>query len=263
MPDLPPFPAPHARTKAGGYAHAAILTRHDALPDAQGAAFDHAILLVDKPEGLTSFDVVAAVRRATGIRKVGHAGTLDPMATGLLVILVARGATKQMEAFMELPKVYTATVRLGETTASYDRETPVETTRDASGVATDAIEAAIAERFTGAITQRPPMYSAVKVGGERLYKKARRGETAPRPPRHVTVYRFEVTGRDGADVHVRIACSKGTYIRSLGHDLGEALGVGGHLVALRRTAIGPYRAADAWPLGALTTAFEAATSSKA
>lgn len=212
-------------------------------------AFTRAVLPIDKPQWETSFDVVRTVRRLTDKRKVGHAGTLDPMATGLLIILVGR-ATKLMERFMELPKTYEGTLRLGEVTPSYDTETEVTEKRDWSEVAADDLEAARTP-FLGTITQRAPAYSAVKVRGERLYKKARRGEKVDRPPRQVTIDAFEITGRDGADVSFRVVCSKGTYIRSLAHDFGQELSVGAHLVALRRTAIGPYQASDAWSLDAL------------
>jgi tRNA pseudouridine55 synthase len=220
-----------------------VFGRADGLPAPGGAG----ALLVDKPHGLTSFDVVARVRRALGESRVGHAGTLDPMATGLLVILVGREATRQQDRFMALPKVYTGTLRLGETTPSYDAESAVERRVDASAV-TDGELAAAAAALTGEIEQRPPMYSAVKVGGERLYRKARRGEDVEVAPRPTTVYAFDLTGRRGADVDFRIECSKGTYVRSLAHDLGQALGVGAHLVALRREAIGPFTAEEAWKL---------------
>lgn len=217
------------------------------LPD----SFERVVLPIDKPQWRTSFDVVRIVRRMTG-QKVGHAGTLDPMATGLLIILVGR-ATKLMEAFMGLPKTYEGTLRLGAVTPSYDAETEVTERREWSHLTDTDLEAARAP-FLGTITQRPPMYSAVKVKGERLYKKARRGETVERPPRQVRIDAFEVTGREGADVSFRVECSKGTYIRSLAHDFGQELGVGAHLVALRRTAIGPYRVDDAWTLDALEAA---------
>lgn len=204
-----------------------------------------AALLVDKPLGATSFDVVRTVRRLTETRKVGHAGTLDPMATGLLVVLVGRGATRHQRHFMALRKVYEGTLRLGEVTPSYDAETDVSEWRDPSGVS-DAVLAEARDAFVGTVVQKPPMYSAVKVDGERLYRKARRGETAARPPRQVVVYTFEITDRRGPDVDFRVACSKGTYIRSLAHDLGQELGVGAHLTRLRRTTIGPYQVDDAW-----------------
>ena len=217
------------------------------------APVEPAAVLVDKPPGITSFGVIKKVRWAVGIKKVGHAGTLDPMATGLLIVLVGRGATRQQDRFMGLPKVYTGTVRLGQTTASYDADTPVETTADASGVTGDQIDGALAT-LTGEILQRPPVYSAIKKGGERLYRKARRGETVEIEPRPTTVTEFAVTGRRGDDLDVRVACSKGTYVRSLAHDLGAALGVGGHLVALRREAIGPFRVSEAFALDALVEA---------
>lgn len=210
-------------------------------------------LLVDKPPGMTSFGVVKKVRWALGVKKVGHAGTLDPMATGLLIVLVGREATRQQDRFMGLPKVYTGTVRLGQTTASYDADSPVEEEIDASGVTDDAIAAALAD-LTGDILQRPPAYSAIKRGGERLYKKARRGEDVEVEPRPTTVYAFDVVARRGDDLDVRVECSKGTYVRSLAHDLGQALGVGGHLVALRREAIGPFEVAEAFALDALVAA---------
>ena len=208
-----------------------------------------AAVLVDKPKGLSSFAVVKKVRWAAGEPRVGHAGTLDPMATGLLIVLVGREATREQDRFMGLPKVYTATMRLGQTTASADAETPVEDERDASHV-TDADLAALLPQFTGEITQTPPVYSAIKVGGERLYKKARRGEAVDVPSRVVTVTELAFTGRRGVDVDLRMTCSKGTYVRALARDIGEALGVGAHLVALRREAIGPFEVSEAFALDA-------------
>jgi tRNA pseudouridine55 synthase len=222
-----------------------ILTSADALVLPLGPAG----VLVDKPKGMSSFGVVKKIRWATGETRVGHAGTLDPMATGLLVVLVGREATREQDRFMGLPKVYTATMRLGQTTPSADAETPVDATRDASGV-TDADLAALLPQFTGDITQTPPIYAAIKVGGERLYKKARRGETVDVPSRVVTVSELAFTARRGDDVDLRMLCSKGTYVRALARDIGEALGVGAHLVALRREAIGPFQAAEAFALDA-------------
>ena len=206
---------------------------------------------MDKPQGLTSFDVIRRLRRALDVKKMGHAGTLDPMATGLLIVLVGREATRLQDTFMGFPKVYSGTIRLGQTTASYDAESPVEEERSVEGVTQEALEAA-RQRFLGEIEQVPPMYSAVKVGGERLYKKARRGEEIEREPRRVSVERFDLGALRGRDVDFEVACSKGTYVRSLAHDLGQALGVGAHLVALRREAIGPFRADEACTLDALT-----------
>ena len=219
---------------------------------------DGAVLLIDKPKGATSFDVVKAVRGRVGPSKVGHAGTLDPLATGLLIILVARPATRLQEAFMHLPKTYEGTMRLGEQTPSLDAETEVEERADISHLSLDDIDA-VRNRFTGQIEQIPPMYSAVKVDGEPLYKKARRGETVERAPRQVRIDRFDLRDWTPPDLTFAVECSKGTYIRSLARDVGEALGVGAHLTALRRTAIGEYRAADAWSLSTLTNALSEAT----
>lgn len=222
-------------------------------PDLPASYDEGAVLLIDKPRGLTSFDVVRTVREGTGVMKVGHAGTLDPMATGLLIVLVARPATRLQEAFMHLPKTYEGTIRLGETTRSHDAKTELVERRDPSSVTREDVERVL-PAFRGTIEQVPPMYSAVKVDGERLYKKARRGETVPRPPRQVSVYTFEITGWALPDVSFRVECSKGTYIRSLARDLGEKLGVGGHLVSLRRPSIGSYSVTEAWSVEALDEA---------
>lgn len=224
--------------------------------DRPGSLDDGAAFLIDKPNGATSFHAVRAVRRWTGIKKVGHAGTLDPMATGLLIVLVSRPATRLQDAFMHLGKVYTATMRLGECTPSHDAETDVKERVDPSGVAQSDVEDAM-QSFVGEIRQVPPMYSAVKMGGERLYKKARRGETVDRSPRIVSIYDLDVTGTEGADVHFRMKCSKGTYVRSLARDVGEALGVGAHLTALRRESIGEYHVDDAWTPAGLEAALTA------
>lgn len=229
-----------------------IVARPPVLP----ASFDGVVLLVDKPLGPTSFDIIKDVRRLTGQRKVGHAGTLDPLATGLLIVLVGRPATRLQEAFMDQPKTYTGTIRLGEVTPSLDAETEVSERHDVSHLTREAVMAA-RQAFVGTIEQVPPMYSAVKVEGERLYKKARRGETVDRPPRQVTIHRFEIEAWTPPDASFRVECSKGTYIRSLARDFGEALGVGGHLVALRREAIGPYHVDEAWTLEALRDALHA------
>ncbi|MEM1054889.1 MAG: tRNA pseudouridine(55) synthase TruB [Bacteroidota bacterium] len=230
-----------------------VVGREDGLPEALRVGTGSAALLVDKPGGMSSFGVVKKVRWALRIKKVGHAGTLDPMATGLLIILVGRDATRQQDRFMGLPKVYTGTIRLGETTASFDAETPVETRESAEHVTEADIEA-VRERFVGELTQVPPVYSAIKKGGERLYKKARRGEEVEVPPRHVTVYDLQWTAirREGetVDVDFRVESSKGFYVRSLANDVGEALGVGGHLTALRREAIGPFSVDEAFSLDA-------------
>jgi tRNA pseudouridine55 synthase len=222
-------------------------------------SFESAVIGIDKPKGLSSFGVVRRLRRILGVRKIGHAGTLDPMATGLLIMLVGR-STKLMESFMGMPKRYEGIIRLGQTTPSYDAESEVEQTLSTQHLTTSVVREASLE-FVGEIEQVPPMYSAVKVGGERLYKKARRGEVIERKRRVVTVERFDIGELTETDVRFEVDCSKGTYIRSLAHDLGQALGVGGHLIALRRTAIGPIAIDDAWTLDELSDAVEALTGS--
>ncbi|MGA6126470.1 MULTISPECIES: tRNA pseudouridine(55) synthase TruB [unclassified Microbacterium] len=205
------------------------------------------ILLVDKPGGVTSHDIVARTRRALNTRKIGHAGTLDPMATGLLVLGVGH-ATRLLTYVVGLDKTYEATIRLGVTTDSDDAD-GVETARvDAGGVADDAIHRGI-RALSGPISQVPSTVSAIKVGGRRAYDLARAGEQVELKARDVVISRFEVRGirRDGdvVDVDVVVDCSSGTYIRALARDLGADLGVGGHLTALRRTRIGPFDVADA------------------
>ncbi len=215
------------------------------------------LLLVDKPGGITSHDVVARARRALGTRKIGHAGTLDPMATGLLVLGV-EGATRLLTFIVGLDKTYEATIRLGVATDTDDADGQAVATTDASFLASDVILDAIAP-LTGRISQVPSTYSAIKVDGRRAYDLARAGEDVQLKAREVTVSRFDVlaerrptdAGAGVVDLDVVVDCSSGTYIRSLARDLGAALGVGGHLTALRRTRIGPFDVADAAPLDAL------------
>ncbi|WP_136023699.1 tRNA pseudouridine(55) synthase TruB [Microbacterium sp. K27] len=214
------------------------------------------ILLVDKPAGLTSHDVVARTRRAFGTRKVGHAGTLDPMATGLLVIGI-EGATRLLTYIVGADKTYTATIRLGQTTSTDDAEGEILTTAapEAWDSVTDAAVAAGIAELTGAISQVPSAVSAIKVDGRRAYDRVRAGEEVVLAARDVVVSRFDLLGRregDGyIDLDVVVDCSSGTYIRSLARDLGSALGVGGHLTALRRTRVGPFDVTDAVGIEAL------------
>ena len=196
------------------------------------------ILLVDKPQGLTSHDVVARTRKAAGTRKVGHAGTLDPMATGLLV-LGLNSSTRLLTYLVGLDKEYFATIRLGQRTDSDDADGEILETISARDVTDDMIEAGIA-RLRGPISQVPSTVSAIKVDGKRAYALAREGEQVVLKARSVTISAFEVLSRDGDDLAVRVECSSGTYIRALARDLGADLGVGGHLTALRRTRIGPF-----------------------
>lgn len=202
------------------------------------------ILVIDKPAGMTSHDVVDEVRKRLGTRKVGHGGTLDPDATGVLVIGVGR-ATKILSYAQGGPKRYTAVARFGITTSTQDASGKVIETREAIIDADDVVR--VLKAFEGEIEQIPPMVSAVKIGGERLYKKARRGETVDRPARTVTVYEIELVdfSPDGPRATLDVRCSAGTYMRTLVHDLGVALGCGAHLESLRRTAAGGFTEADA------------------
>lgn len=215
------------------------------------------ILLVDKPGGITSHDVVARSRRAFGTRKIGHAGTLDPMATGLLVLGI-EGATRLLTYLVGLDKTYAATIRLGAATTTDDAEGEVVSTADPDALTavTDERIAAGVAALTGRISQVPSTFSAIKVDGKRAYDLARSGQDVELKAREVTIDRFEVHGTrrgDGAiDLDVTVDCSSGTYIRALARDLGAGLGVGGHLTMLRRTRIGPFALADAHDLEALT-----------
>ncbi|MCF6746191.1 tRNA pseudouridine(55) synthase TruB [Blastococcus sp. KM273128] len=206
------------------------------------------LLLVDKPGGMTSHDVVARARRALSVRKVGHAGTLDPMATGLLVLGVGT-ATRLLGYVGGHDKTYEATIRFGQATVTDDREGEVLATASTAGIDDDAVRAALAAQ-TGALQQVPSSVSAVKVAGVRSYDRVRAGEAVELAPRSVTVHRLGVhrTTRpepDLVDVDVTVDCTAGTYIRAIARDAGAALGVGGHLTALRRTASGPFTIAQA------------------
>lgn len=217
------------------------------------------ILLIDKPQALTSHDVVARTRRLAGTRKVGHAGTLDPMATGLLILGIG-SSTRLLTYIVGADKEYVATIRLGRATTTDDAEGDVTTTAEPDLIAavTDAgIRDGVAE-LTGEIQQVPSTVSAIKVDGKRAYARARAGEEVTLSARPVTVSEFAVLGTrrtsDGVDIDVRVTCSSGTYIRALARDLGAALGVGGHLTALRRTRVGPFGVADAAELESVDVA---------
>ena len=210
---------------------------------------DAGLVIVDKPAGLTSHDVVARLRRILRTRKIGHAGTLDPMATGVLVCGVERG-TKLLGHLALDTKAYTATIRLGAATTTDDAEGEIVSTADAADVTDAAIAAGVAA-LTGAIQQVPSSVSAIKVDGRRAYALVRAGEEVALPARPVVVSAFDVQARRGADLDVAVECSSGTYVRALARDLGAALGVGGHLTALRRTRVGPFTLAQARTLEAL------------
>ena len=196
------------------------------------------ILLVDKPSGMTSHDVVNAVRKMFKIEKAGHGGTLDPSATGLLVLLLGK-ATKLSERVMGGDKVYEGVMRLGSSTTTQDAEGERVSGSDPSGVTEEALRAAIAT-LTGDIYQTPPMVSALKKDGVPLYKLARKGEVVERQPLLVHIYRFQIVEFGIPDSRIEIKCTKGTYVRTLCHDVGEKLGCGGHLASLRRTQSGKF-----------------------
>ena len=205
------------------------------------------VLLVDKPAGITSHDVVAAARRALGERRIGHGGTLDPFATGLLVLLVGR-ATRLLPFLDGEPKVYDAVIRFGAETDTDD--VTGEVTRTAPPPARDAVERAL-RSLTGRLEQRPPAFSAKHVDGRRAYAAARQGEPLPLPPVPVTVHAWTVRSWDGDDLHATVSCGAGTYIRALARDLGLAVGSAAHLAALRRVRSGPFDVASAAPLDAV------------
>jgi tRNA pseudouridine55 synthase len=228
------------------------------------------LVIVDKPGGMTSHDVVARIRRLAGTRKVGHAGTLDPMATGVLVVGVEK-ATRLLGYLALTEKEYAATIRLGASASTDDVEGEITPVASAAGVSAETLAAAVAD-LTGDIQQVPPAVSAIKVGGQRAYRLTRAGAAPELKPRPVTVYEFTVTALrhvpgdanvpgDGAadwllDVDATVRCSSGTYIRALARDLGTALGTGGHLTRLRRTRVGGYGIDQARTLDQLADRFE-------
>jgi tRNA pseudouridine55 synthase len=202
------------------------------------------VILIDKPLDWTSFQVVNKlrwlIRKEHDIKKikVGHAGTLDPLASGLLIICTGK-FTKQIESYQAQEKEYTGTITLGGTTPSYDLETKIDNSFDTSMITEAQIKQAT-HQFVGEIMQQPPIFSALKKEGKRLYEYARAGEVVEIPKRKITISAFEITGIEMPNIHFKVSCSKGTYIRSLAHDFGKALDNGGHLSALRRTKIGDY-----------------------
>ena len=204
------------------------------------------IVGIDKPYRWTSFDVIKKIRSALKIKKIGHAGTLDPLATGLLILCTGK-MTKQIEYFQAQEKEYEGTLVLGKTTPSVDLETDFDSETSIDHISETVVREKVGQ-FQGEIQQVPPAHSAVKVRGERVYKKARRGENVKLEPRTVVIKVFEITSISLPEVHFRVVCSKGTYIRSLVRDFGNALGVGAHLYALRRTRIGDIHVKDAYTI---------------
>lgn len=226
------------------------------LPDLR----EGAMLLVDKPTGWTSFDVVNKIRFAAKKKyevkkiKVGHAGTLDPLATGLLIICTGK-MTKQIDAYQGMDKVYTGSLRLGATTPTYDAESEVDATYPTEHLVTDGILEAV-KSLEGTIEQTPPIFSAVKIGGKRAYELARKNKPVEMKKRTVQIHYFKVTDLQIPDLSFKIKCSKGTYIRSLAYDLGRLVNNGAYLTSLRRTQIGEYDVADAWSLDDLVEAIQ-------
>lgn len=213
---------------------------------------DGTVLFIDKPIEWTSFDVVNKIRQSLrhflGIKKikVGHAGTLDPLATGLVIICTGR-ATKQIMKYQDLDKTYEANIRFGGSTPSYDLETEVNQSYPWDHINRKMLDSALT-RFTGKQEQLPPIYSAKSVDGKRAYEMARKGKHIELKPQHINIQHLELLAFDLPDILLKVECSKGTYIRSLAHDLGTALNSGGHLTGLRRTSIGPYGISEALPL---------------
>ena len=211
------------------------------------------VFLVDKPLEWTSFDVVNKIRytlkKAFGVKKikVGHAGTLDPLASGLLVVC-AGAETKNADSYQGQEKEYTGSFTLGASTPSYDSETPVTTGFPVEHITEELLHATAREHFTGELLQRPPLFSALNVGGKRAYLHARKGEQIEIEPRPIRIERFDITAVNMPQVDFRVSCSKGTYIRSLADDFGRALGSRAYLSALRRTRIGHFRIEDARPV---------------
>ena len=204
------------------------------------------VILIDKERGFTSFDIVHRMRRLSGVKKVGHAGTLDPKASGLLIICTGK-KTKEITEYQNLEKTYEGIIAIGNTTPSFDSETEFnsDSSESAANITIEQIEEAKKD-FIGAINQVPPMYSALKLNGKALYKYARKGVTVERAPRPVEIYSFDILKFEFPDIHFRIKCSKGTYIRVIANDLGAKLGCGAYLKSLRRTQIGSYNVSDAF-----------------
>lgn len=204
------------------------------------------VLLFDKPLKWTSFDLVRKVRGLIRIKKVGHAGTLDPLATGLMIICTGK-MTKQIDTFQAQIKEYTGTFKLGATTPCYDMEQPEDATFPTEHISEQMIREMV-NQFTGVISQMPPPHSAVKIDGKRAYELARKGKEVVMKSREVTIEAFEITGINMPEVSFRIVCSKGTYIRSIAHDFGKVLGSGAYLTSLCRTRIGEFRLENAMQL---------------
>lgn len=204
-------------------------------------------LLINKPKGITSFDVIRKVRKILGVRKIGHAGTLDPMATGLLLLAIGEG-TKLLEYLIQKDKTYLAEIKLGAISTTYDAEGEITQSDFQEKIKKEELEKVIQKSFLGKIQQVPPKYSALKINGQKAYDLARRGEEVKLQAREVEIYRNEILKYDFPDLTLAIDCSTGTYIRSIANDLGEKLGCGGYLTKLERTRVGKFDLADALEL---------------
>jgi tRNA pseudouridine55 synthase len=211
------------------------------------------VILIDKPVNWTSFDVVARIRRLTKVKKVGHAGTLDPLATGLLIVCTGK-KTKEISEYQAQRKKYTGIITLGKSSPSMDLATEITETFLPGDLSEEKI-LSVRNKFLGNIEQVPPMFSALKYKGKALYKLARAGKEVERNPRQVEIYSFEITKIDLPDIHFEISCSKGTYIRVIADDFGKELGCGGILSLLRRTEIGDYKVDDALNVDEFTSKF--------
>lgn len=204
------------------------------------------IILIDKPFRKTSFDIIYKIRKATKVQKVGHAGTLDPMATGLLIVCTGK-MTKEISSFIGLNKTYTGIISLGKTTPSFDMETDFDSEKNFDYVNVEMI-LNVRDTFLGKSMQLPPMYSAVKKNGKALYKFARKGVEVERNPREIFIYNFDIKKIDLPDIYFEITCSSGTYIRVIAHDFGQKIGCGAYLKSLRRTFIGQFDVEDAFQI---------------
>lgn len=204
-------------------------------------------ICIDKPATWSSFHVVKKIRFLTRAKKVGHAGTLDPLATGLLIICTGKH-TKIIHTYQGQEKEYTGCFKLGVTTASYDAEEPEENHSSIESVSEELIKQVVKDHFIGTVQQRPPVFSAVKVKGERAYAKARKGEEVIIEPKEITIHEFEVVKYEAPFIHFRIVCGKGTYIRSIARDIGEKLNCGAYMSELRRTRIGDFKVEDAYSI---------------
>ncbi|MBI5134805.1 tRNA pseudouridine(55) synthase TruB [Candidatus Uhrbacteria bacterium] len=211
-------------------------------------------LLIEKPAGITSHDVIDQLRRVTGVQRIGHSGTLDPFATGLLIVGIGREATREIDRFLKMDKQYRATLYLGATSDTGDKTGTIISNLGPSQYSpTENIIQEVLKRFTGDISQVPPMHSAKKVGGKKLYELARRGKTIERRPVSISISNLALVSYTPPLLTIDIACSSGTYIRTLSEDIGNALGCGAYCQELQRTAIGPYRLKDAMELDMITT----------